>query len=814
MPHRHLLVSVLFIAPLALGSFHPWAVAVLCAASGLAALLLVLEGSRHGVRPGLLGIGLAVLLLYTCLQLVPVPPEISTALWSSGHAVWENALAFADDAGRWHPLSLEPAAGAVEAAKIALLLAVVLGCRQWVWSAGPRPLLTALALVGVTCALVALTHRLFGIDQAYGLYHPQEVRTDSWLSAPLLNRNHLAGLMALCAPIAVGLAVEEEFSRRLLWILAAVTMGAAGLSTLSRGGMAALLLGGGLLIVLIVRCQRDEEDRTYWPWAVGGVIALLAGGLYVASEALVTELVHSEVTTKAEVWAAAIPLVRDYLPLGVGRGAFGAVFPAYNTVEPQLTFTHAENLLIQLGAETGVVGMLACAALVGGVGYLVIRGASRPATAGAIAGIAALLAHNIVDFSLELPGVSIPFVAALVATMEDHTSRLIKLRLPPRATMAVVAALALLASAAAVWSNERQLPVEEARLWSIARAEEPRFDAALAQRAVSHHPADYMIPYAAGVWAYRSKQANPLTYLNQALIRNPRWAPAHLWSARTLAATGHAKQAMIEYRTAVELDRRLTPLVGGETMRLWPTFADVRYLVDCENPPLDLWDLLSAEWQRRGAVQEAEASDDVLLERTPAHHPALIRSARRALTREDIGRARSFISKLPPEEPVTVVLSAQIEAAIGSEARALKMLEEAIDHRPDDQQLLPALALLQEKTGDHVGARRSFVEWERVTPRKNLPNVFMARGAFEERAGRYEEALHYFERAAYFGAGHVALRGVARVAERSGDTYRAWKAYRDLAAASGDESSRDAAKARELEQRMDRTKLQESLEGR
>ena len=87
LPHRHLLVSVLFVAPLALGSFHPWIIALLCAVAGAAVVLLALEGPEGRVRPGLLGLGLTVMLLYTCLQLIPLPPSVTRSLWHSGHEI-------------------------------------------------------------------------------------------------------------------------------------------------------------------------------------------------------------------------------------------------------------------------------------------------------------------------------------------------------------------------------------------------------------------------------------------------------------------------------------------------------------------------------------------------------------------------------------------------------------------------------------------------------------------------------------------------------------------------------------------------------
>lgn len=813
LPYRHLLVSVLFVAPLALGSFHPWAVAVLCVVAGLSALLLVLEGHRTRLRVGLLGLGLAALLVYTLLQLIPLPPSITGAIWDEGHEIWRGALALAPEAGTWHPLSLEPMAGIVEAAKLALLLCVALVSGWWVWSSGPRSLLTAVALAGAACAVVALFHRLSGIEAAYGLYQPLEAG-GSWLSAPLLNRNHLTGLMALCAPITIGLALEEEDrARRILWILTGALLGMTGLLTLSRGGMASLVLGGGLLVILVLRSRRANEQRAQWGWAVFGSAAVLVSGFYVIREAMLEEFITSDDTTKLALWKAALPLMSDFLPLGTGRGAFIVAFAPYNNIDPSTTFTHPENLMVQLGSEWGILGGLAVLVLVGGVVYLVTRAPYSPMVSGAIAGAAALLAHNAVDFSLELPGLAVPFVAALAAATASRRSGWIRLRLPARPVLASVGVLVLAAAAAAGWSASRQLTAEEERLRAELAEGGPGIDERAVREAVARHPADYMVPYLSGVWAYRSGGSNPLPFLNRALERNPGWAPAHVYVARTLAAAGHHDQAMLEYRLAVRYDGRLVRRVADEGLRRWPTFAAIRPMVDVESPPLVLWDVLGDTWTRGGRPEEAAASDAALLARVPDHRPALIRSAKRALSRQDFDEARAVIAKLPPHDAATILLRARLAAQSESQERAVELLEEALRTRRGNERLLAGLAHHRERAGDLAGAREALDTWERIASRQNLSQVYLARARLEEDAGRHSQALHYYDRALSFGGGDRALAGVARVAEHQGELYRAMRAYQKLAA-SDQENSRAADKARELKSRIDRAALESALRER
>ena len=810
LPHRHLLVATLFVAPLALGSFHPWAISVLCAVAGLGMILHAIQGSRSRIRPGILGIVLALLLLYTCLQLVPLPPSVALSLWPSGAGIWDEALALVGEGDRWHPLTLEPAAGALEAAKLALLLSVVVACGLWVRTSGPRPLLTCLALVGAACGIVALAHRLSGIETAYGLYQPQDVVGD-WLSAPLLNSNHLAGLMALCAPIAVGLALEEqETARRLLWTFAGAVMGMTALLTLSRGGTAALILGGGTLVLLVLRRSREDENNPHWGWVIGGVLAVLAGGLYVVREAIFEEFLRNDATTKAALWVASLPLVRDFMPLGAGRGSFVALFPAYNTIDSQHTFTHPENIAVQFSAEWGAVGVLAWVLLVVGAIYLVAKGVKRPLLAGPVAGVVALLAHNIVDFSLEMPGIAVVFVAAIVSATAGRGFLTARLKIRPRLVLVVLSILTLAGAAAAYYYEPRQLGREEEHLRVRIDQEESAFDADAVEVAVVMHPADYLIPFRAGVWAYRTREANPLPYLNHSLLRNGRWAPAHLYTARTLAATGHDDQALLEYRLTVQNDDRLTRPVAREAIGKWTTFAKIRPLVDVEDPPLELWDTLSMLWITAERPEESMATDEALLERAPAHAPALDRATKRALIDNDLIRAQELISRMPADSVPTILLRARLEARTKSSEEAAKLLEHELRQRPDDGRLLVALGHHLEKAGEINRARRAFEEWEKTSPRKRLTTVFLARAALEERSGSDIQALEFYERAAYYGAGPRALEGVARVAEKQGDFYRAIKAYRKL----GSSNEGAAEKIKQLEARISRAKLHDPLSER
>jgi len=274
-----------------------------------------------------------------------------------------------------------------------------------------------------------------------------------------------------------------------------------------------------------------------------------------------------------------------------------------------------------------------------------------------------------------------------------------------------------------------------------------------------------------------------------------------------LVRTHHDHQAMLEYRTAVGLDSRLIRPVVEESMDRWPTFAELQPMVDVASPPLDLWDLLSTAWVRQNRAAEAEASDTALLQREPLHEPALYRQGKLAMSREDFDVVRATIAKMPPEEPTTALLQAELASKLTSDARAVELLEQALRTRPGEERLLAALVQYQEREGDLDGARQALADWERVVPRRRLSKVLLLRAGLEDRAGRPAEAMQLYRRALYYGAGNQALLGVARIAEQRGQLNQALNAYRKIAA-SGEENRMAAEKVQQIEARINQIRFE------
>jgi O-antigen ligase len=84
---------------------------------------------------------------------------------------------------------------------------------------------------------------------------------------------------------------------------------------------------------------------------------------------------------RREVWQAAVETISDFPVLGTGIGSHAAVTKAYMPPTDKRIFTHAENSYLNLGVETGLVGLgLAIVSLVIGFlccGVVFVRGTAQ-----------------------------------------------------------------------------------------------------------------------------------------------------------------------------------------------------------------------------------------------------------------------------------------------------------------------------------------------------------------------------------------------------------------------------------------------------
>jgi len=209
-------------------------------------------------------------------------------------------------------------------------------------------LLVALALAGVPLAFGPdpVDHRKVTSFNAWayrlGAHLPQII-----LPAP--NPNAVAGLLAVALALTAAVALYGQGRRRHLASAATILTAGALILTASRTGWCA-----GVAALLIVAAGRGRRVAT---------IALGLSGLIVTAFLSTSPALGStiDLAIRQSLWQATIAMVRShaFTGIGLGRVAQAGIIVSGAFGQARLEATH--NMLLQLWADAGVLGLLACA---------------------------------------------------------------------------------------------------------------------------------------------------------------------------------------------------------------------------------------------------------------------------------------------------------------------------------------------------------------------------------------------------------------------------------------------------------------------
>ena len=177
------------------------------------------------------------------------------------------------------------------------------------------------------------------------------------ITAVFANPNILAVYLILLLPFAAAGLFRQQSSapKRIGSFTLFVLMFAALVYTWSRGAW----LGAILSFLLLLLALRPALVYLLLPTVIGlpFVAEALSGPLGYRLSSIFTG--DSSILHRLDIWRGSLSMIGDHLlgGIGVGEGAFSAVFPLY-AVEGSETVPHAHNLLLQLTCETGIVGLL------------------------------------------------------------------------------------------------------------------------------------------------------------------------------------------------------------------------------------------------------------------------------------------------------------------------------------------------------------------------------------------------------------------------------------------------------------------------
>jgi len=276
------------------------------------------------------------------------------------------------------------------------------------WLQDRTQLVRVLKLLMVSTIGVAL----FGFYQAivggytdfyFRLYPLHEEALEPWverITSFLIHFNSLAGYLNLVIPFAIASAVlAKERALKLLGIVCACVAALALFLTQSRGGL--LALAGVLIIAIWFLVPRMiTRIKLFSGGAIAGI--LIFPFLLIHFERLQGVDEFTEFGRLA-AWQAAATLFLDHPFLGIGYGNFR--FVSSELVPVALPGTlEAHNLYLQLLAETGLVGFLVFATVIGAFFFFSLRVIReqdllcRIIAFGVCGAITATLIHGMVDY--------------------------------------------------------------------------------------------------------------------------------------------------------------------------------------------------------------------------------------------------------------------------------------------------------------------------------------------------------------------------------------------------------------------------------
>jgi len=340
----------------------------------------------------------------------------------------ENAIRLRGPLDYWNALGLVAAIGALAAGRQAVDAARPIALRVACGAAVP-PMIGTLLLSQSRGAIVALVVGVVVV---------------AWSSGAA--RLRLPAMIGAAAIAAIPLAVTG--TGRVQGDAVVATDGRAAVL----GGLVAAVLLGGLIALAI----RAAEERVAWDprrtaavlragLAVGLVALIVGGAVFVAKEgspgtALTTlrdsvasvdevapvsgadRLLSVSSSNRTGWWAEAVGAWADRPLQGWGPSGFGTIRKSYRQDTTEVTQPH--SLPLQVLAETGVVGFV----LLGGALWVLVRVGVRrlrrmreegidprqlALQATLLGAVAAWLVQCGIDWHFDLPGVSIPVLAAL-----------------------------------------------------------------------------------------------------------------------------------------------------------------------------------------------------------------------------------------------------------------------------------------------------------------------------------------------------------------------------------------------------------------
>ena len=706
--------------------------------------------------------GVVVAAVWTALQAISLPIDWVTrfAPRAADHAR-QAADLLGEAAPTWATLSEDPGRTRAALTTSLMVVAAAWAASALVRAGARRTLLRGALAVSASLIAIAMVHAVLGLERLGGIYAPR-FANPTFLT-PLLNDNHLAAVLAASVPLAWAESLRARQRReRNAWLFLALLLAAFSVGTLSRSALPTLLVG---VVTFGIASRRRGSS---WRLVAGGIVVAVGAVAFVGAERYLRAAADTDLS-KLELIAESSRLLTAAPWTGVGRGAFTVAFAQVHGVDWRYTQPESWPVLwlVEWGLLFGV-----------GVGYLLarpivaaLRSGSRSRAAAASA-LVALVCHDVVDFSLELPGIA------------SWAAVLFGVAISPRSATAAVAAnpsgwsqpSSWLGAAAGVVAlslvglvgRDPQRAEDEVRRGLLAG--EPM--AEVVNAAVRSHPGEptFVLLGAAQRTHERSDEAP--RWLNRAMALAPHWPSPHVLAADYLAARGRMGQARLELREAAKIEPRSVRDVVCRYISSSASLDAVSQTVP-EGPKsarVATLELVSA-CLREGATREE--IDRWILDIEPEHPGASRRVARRERVAGDPTAAWGrLLNSFAGHEGDLGLLQDLIELAVEREAldEGAGVLERARRRLPEDPRVEALTARLAQARGDHE-AMVAAVERMRGLSRGSIHHIaesYRTLARLEERMGNLFQAVSAWEEAWQLSRSDRDLDELVRAARQTG----------------------------------------------
>jgi len=449
------LLALLVWTPLPVASVHEWSVLIIEIAA-LALFGATLSLDRHPRtnivqirRLRWLRFGIPAFFGIVVLQILPFPGFV-VRLFSPKAAALREAYLPAE-ASRLTTFSLVP--GRTLAAVLALGAYVLIGFVVFK-TINHRKQFRRILLVLVAMGVFEAFYGLFELMRSNPrvLFYRKTFSLNA-ATGTFVNRNHFAGYLEMIIPLALGLLlsrldvfggtrtwrdrvarlVSKGAAVNILLGVGLVVMAFAVLRSNSRSGVIIL----GFIFVLFFEFTafhfgrkrlRRRRIRSVLLWVIIGITAV---SLYFGIDAMIGRFALDRLLQdgRPQYWGAVLRMITEFPLTGVGLGAFGPVYPAYQTIGMEYSLVHAHNDYLEFLSELGVGGFL----LLAGIVLFLLADAAwtwtrrrnpevKGLALGGVVAVVAILLHSLADFNLQIPANLLVFtvILALTSSMVYH----------------------------------------------------------------------------------------------------------------------------------------------------------------------------------------------------------------------------------------------------------------------------------------------------------------------------------------------------------------------------------------------------------